>query len=150
MYYISDDGYNYIDTFNEEWINTHNHDLSGPLYCDNCQIYGSVIENGIRIFLGYCLNCAVSIYKKKRGLGFSGFSHTFLVNNKCEYEYPDYLSKYKNCINEYIYMEKMRCNIDCDDCDKLSEKNSEAYIDSDDEETLDGYYDNYGRWILRY
>lgn len=94
-YILSDDGYNYIDTFNPEWQLTQENDLSGPSYCENCRCYGSILQNGIEIFLGYCLNCAKYIYDGSRGPGFSGFINKEIVN---AYEYPDYLSMYKNLI----------------------------------------------------
>lgn len=94
-YILLDDGYNYIDTFNPEWQITQQKDLSGPLHCENCRCYGSILQNGIEIFLGYCLNCAKYIYDGTRGPGFSGFSNKDIVK---EYEYPDYLFMYKTTI----------------------------------------------------
>jgi len=94
-YIISDDGYNYIDTFNPEWQLTQENDLSGPSYCENCRCYGSILQNGKDIFLGYCLNCAIYIYDGLRGPGFSGFNNKEIVK---DYEYPDYLSMYKTSI----------------------------------------------------
>lgn len=91
----ADDGYNYINTFNPEWYLTQQKDLSGPLYCDNCRYYGSILQNGKEIFLGYCLNCAKYIYDGSRGPGFSGFINKEIVK---DYEYPDYLSIYKTII----------------------------------------------------
>lgn len=95
IYINADDSYNYIDTFNPEWKSTQENDLSGPLYCENCRCYGSILQDGREIFLGYCLNCAIYIYDGLRGPGFSGFNNKEIVN---AYEYPDYLSMYKTII----------------------------------------------------
>jgi len=93
-YYTSEDGFNYVDTFNKEWIYNQINDLSGPAHCNNCAYYGSITQNDVKIFLGYCLNCAYHLYEQKRGPGFQGFwpSNSKLIY---EYEYPDYLINYK-------------------------------------------------------
>lgn len=154
-YYTSIDGYNYVDSFNKEWIETHETDLSGPLYCKNCQCYGTIVQNKINIFLGYCLNCALNIYNKSRGPGFSGFDS---IKFALSYEYPEYLMNYKNIILEVVKKNEDYVNYinyqdypyhplppspilvsygcesgDCD-CDveiNLSQKDSEVYSDSD-------------------
>jgi hypothetical protein len=96
-FFSADDGYKYIDTFKSEWYFTQQKDLSGPLYCENCRCYGSIIQDNVEIFLGYCANCADNIYEGKRGPGFFGFVNEYEVMN---YEYPEYLSKYKTPILE--------------------------------------------------
>lgn len=156
-YYTCSDGFNYVDTFNEEWIENHEKDLSGPLYCNNCHCYGTISQNGVNIFLGYCLNCAINLYDKVRGNGFSGFDN---VQISSIYEYPEYLVNYKNTILELVkknedfvnYMNyqdfphhplppsPILVSYGCEsgDCDcendidiNLSPKNSEVYSDSD-------------------
>jgi len=93
-YYTTEKGYNYVDTFNKDWIDNHQELLSGPEYCSNCYCYGTIKQDGVTIFLGYCLNCAAHLYQHERGLGFQGFSSNDieLINN---YDYPNYLEKYK-------------------------------------------------------
>lgn len=64
--HYSYDGDQYISTFPQEWLLTHDTDDTGPKHCGNCNCYG--VWGGI--FLGYCRNCAKYKYKGKRGLGF--------------------------------------------------------------------------------
>lgn len=160
-YYVTEEGYNYVDTFNKEWIDDHKEFLSGPKYCSNCYCYGTINQNGTIIFLGYCLNCALHLYEGKRGPGFQGFSSnsTELVDN---YDYPEYLIKYKNVIcslnkkhclaknnslsnrvdyKDYVnYLNYIDDNYDCDcDCDcviELSDMDNDGYTDSDDESVM--------------
>ena len=68
VYYTGPDGYNYISSFNSEWIITHENDLTGPKYCLNCRYYCSVPISNELVFVGYCLNCAQFCYKGKRGI----------------------------------------------------------------------------------
>lgn len=98
-YYVAYDGYNYIDTFPQEWLLCQDDDLTGPLHCGNCENYGSIFQNGVHIFMGYCSNCALYIYMEKRGDGFYGFDNTYLVEH---YVYPDYLLKYKDNIIDLV------------------------------------------------
>jgi hypothetical protein len=98
-YYAAYDGYNYVDTFPQEWLLCHDENLTGPLHCGNCENYGSVFQNGIHIFIGYCSNCAYYFYMEKKGQGFYGFDNTYLVTH---YVYPDYLLKYKNTIIDLV------------------------------------------------
>lgn len=69
------DDYYYVDTFPREWIEDHVDNQSGPLYCSNCEAFGTIIQDGRIIFLGYCLNCAIYIYDDSRGSGFQGFDN---------------------------------------------------------------------------
>jgi len=55
----------YTATFPFEWAENHLPG-SGPKECGNCAYYGSL--NGV--FVGYCCNCAVYLYKGERGRGF--------------------------------------------------------------------------------
>ena len=75
-YFIAEDGYCYVDSFKREWIEDHVDNQSGPLHCANCEAFGTIIQDGRIIFLGYCLNCASHIYDYTRGSGFQGFDNT--------------------------------------------------------------------------
>jgi len=55
----------YYETFPEHWATCHEPG-TGPGQCGNCADYGSI--NGV--FIGYCANCAVEVYKGSRGRGF--------------------------------------------------------------------------------
>jgi hypothetical protein len=68
VYYTGSDGYNYISSFNSEWIATHEQDLSGPKHCLNCRYHCSVPISNDLVFIGYCLNCAQFCYDGKRGV----------------------------------------------------------------------------------
>lgn len=160
-YYTGPDGYNYVDTFPKEWIDSHESDLSGPLHCKNCHCYGTITQNKVEIFLGYCLNCAINIYHStSRGPGFSGF---YNLDYFSSYEYPEYLMNYKHIILDLVkrnkdYVNYMNyqdyphhpvpaspplvtpgceigeCDCECDDYDldvNLSPKDSEVYSESD-------------------
>jgi hypothetical protein len=63
IYYY--DGVWYLSKFPEEWAKTHI-DETGPSGCVNCLDYGCVN----RIFIGYCVNCAIYKYHGARGRGF--------------------------------------------------------------------------------
>lgn len=107
-YFKATDGFNYIDTFNREWIEDHKETMTGPVYCDNCVCYGSIDYNNEKIFIGYCLNCAYVIYKKERGPGFQGFrSYDFNVYYNCKemnsFDWPEYLYDYIEIIKSLVY-----------------------------------------------
>ena len=141
-YYKAEDGYNYIDTFHKTWLSDHSINLSGPVDCYNCLKFGTIYQFGIQIVLGYCLNCAIYIYNKERGPGFSGFNTFRIVSN---YEYPEYLYKYIDTIIElseqqdYHNFNDNQNNIDDIDVN-LSEKDSDVYTDSDDEDEYGNEY----------
>ena len=63
-YYSYDDEL-YASCFPESWAQTH-HPKTGPGNCSQCSNIG--MWNGV--FLGYCSNCAINIYKGTRGIGF--------------------------------------------------------------------------------
>jgi len=58
------ESYKYAKSFPKEWAQSHA-DGTGPEKCGNCYEHGSKDE----MFVGYCLNCAVYVYKGKRGPG---------------------------------------------------------------------------------
>ena len=95
------DDYYYVDTFPREWIEDHVDNQSGPLYCSNCEAFGTIIQDGRIIFLGYCLNCASYIYDNARGSGFQGFDNITdmetIKNGGAEH-----LEKYREQIISYI------------------------------------------------
>jgi hypothetical protein len=70
----------YHEKFPEEWILKHRHG-TGPGQCENCADYGTV--NGI--FIGYCANCAIHVYKGTRGRGFIGGGLEDSANDVIEY-----------------------------------------------------------------
>lgn len=73
-YFTHSDGYKYVDTFPRDWLENE-HPKCGPVNCSNCRTYGSI--NGI--FVGYCLNCACSDFKGKRGNGFYGENRQYYI-----------------------------------------------------------------------
>jgi len=130
-YYFAYDGYNYVDTFPQEWLLCYDDNLTGPLHCGNCENYGSIFQNGIHIFMGYCSNCAFYIYMEKRGHGFYGFDNTYLVDH---YEYPDYLLKYKDDIKELVHKQFDSFQLNCQICETHS--NSHSHSEENDVTTL--------------
>jgi hypothetical protein len=101
-YYIGDDGYNYVDTFDKKWITQHNLYLSGPKYCNNCKMDG-MIEN---VFIGYCMDCAIIIFCGERGQGIK--SHYTLNEWRYWFKLPDYLIEYENILYKYFYDERIK------------------------------------------
>jgi len=82
--YYSYDEELYTSTFPREWVLTHDADNTGPKHCNNCNYYGS--WNGV--FIGYCGNCAIYIYKGKRGCGFKEIgkeTESFIDDNTCSH-----------------------------------------------------------------
>jgi hypothetical protein len=57
----------YHEHFPQEWAVNHEPG-TGPHECLNCADYGCVED----IFIGYCANCAIYVYKGTRGRGFMG------------------------------------------------------------------------------
>lgn len=100
-YFISEDGYSYVDTFEREWIKDHSVHLSGPAHCLNCESFGTIIQDGRMIFLGYCLNCAHHIYNYTRGQGFQGFDN--VEDMRTIYKgLVDHLKKYREQLLYYL------------------------------------------------
>lgn len=100
-YYKGSDGYYYVDTFEHSWIERHVDNQSGPVYCSNCEVFGTIIQDGRMIFLGYCLNCADYLYNNTRGPGFQGFDN-ILDMRTIEGNAPTHLKKYREHILYYI------------------------------------------------
>jgi hypothetical protein len=66
MYYMVN-GEKYDQHFPYEWATNHLshpylHIGSGPLNCENCKKYGSILT----VFVGYCMDCHKNIYKGSR------------------------------------------------------------------------------------
>jgi len=57
----------YHENFPQEWAENHDPN-TGPYECANCAFYGCVGD----VFVGYCANCAMYVYKGSRGRGFVG------------------------------------------------------------------------------
>jgi hypothetical protein len=57
----------YHENFPNEWAENHE-ECTGPEECPNCSFYGCVQG----VFVGYCGNCAMHVYKGSRGRGFIG------------------------------------------------------------------------------
>jgi hypothetical protein len=60
-------GEKYDEHFPYEWATNHlshpvYHMGSGPLNCDNCKKYGTILT----VFVGYCMDCHENIYKGER------------------------------------------------------------------------------------
>jgi hypothetical protein len=53
------DGFEYISTFPANWITQYGKTM-GPINCNNCLAFGSIIINNKQIFICYCLNCCKS------------------------------------------------------------------------------------------
>ena len=70
-YYSYDDEL-YAGTFPEEWAHDHAPE-TGPKDCENCRDHG--FWNGV--FMLYCANCAIHVYKGTRGKGASGPGEEF-------------------------------------------------------------------------
>jgi hypothetical protein len=73
----------YVNTFPDEWINNTYYG-TGPKYCTNCKIYGSIDD----IFIGYCGDCSQHIYNFERGDGFEVYASELILENNttfCNY-----------------------------------------------------------------
>ena len=93
LYYSYDEEL-YCGTFPEQWAKNHLNG-SGPKECKNCNYYGS--WNGV--FIGYCANCAHSVYNGERGRGLIDMGK----ENKHEsvIQYPSIFETYLKGINPY-------------------------------------------------
>lgn len=65
--YYMVDGEKYDEHFPYEWATNHLshpvfHEGSGPLNCENCKKYGTILT----VFVGYCIDCHTNIYKRER------------------------------------------------------------------------------------
>lgn len=100
-YFIAEDGYCYVDTFDRQWLEDHVDNQSGPLYCSNCEAFGTINQDGRLIFLGYCLNCSDYLYNNGRGCGFEGFE-TANDRDRIEKDTPEHLKKYRELLLSYI------------------------------------------------
>lgn len=111
-YYIAHDGYCYVDTFQREWVDDHEMNQSGPLHCSNCESFGTMIQDGRIIFLGYCLNCSSYIYNNSRGHGFQGFDNITDMET-INRGGTEHLEKYRTQIVSYItkYLEDMNFDV---------------------------------------
>jgi len=72
------DDFLYTETFPREWAENHWFN-TGPKNCKDCLYFGSL--NGV--FIGYCGDCAKTIYHYSRGLGFID------IATECPYELID-------------------------------------------------------------
>jgi len=91
-YYMYDDEL-YTATFPVEWAKQHL-PHTGPKMCNNCAFYGSY--NGV--FIGYCVNCALFVYKGSRGRGFEDYGveqNTHYYDRVCQSAFDTYLKDIK-------------------------------------------------------
>jgi len=98
LHFSSSTNHNYIDSYDEDWFHDANYEHAGPEHCEDCRTYGSIVQDNIKIFIGYCVTCAEK-FDFNRGPGFYGFEYETLARS---YEYPEYLlhNNYKNIIIE--------------------------------------------------
>lgn len=73
------DNHWYHENFPYEWL-VDNIEDTGPNECLNCQDFGCISG----IFIGYCANCAIYVYKGSRGRGF--------IDYGIEYDGPEVLN----------------------------------------------------------
>ena len=85
----------YHECFPQEWAVNHEPD-TGPEACGNCAYYGCVGD----VFVGYCANCAIHVYKGSRGRGFYGDGKEFDIegSGRSSLDYPSAFDTYLECI----------------------------------------------------
>lgn len=88
-------GEKYISSFPDEWLLLRVNG-TGPDECASCKHYGSINN----IFIGYCKNCAETVYKYERGDGFDRKSEEILLEGNSIL--PNYLEGERYKIIEYI------------------------------------------------
>ena len=83
----------YAGTFPRIWAKNHKYG-TGPKNCEKCNYIG--LWNGV--FIGYCVNCAINIYKGERGRGLIDYG----VENKKEtvLKYPSIFTTYLNNVKQ--------------------------------------------------